>query len=156
MPEKGVRVSRSMADLHADQAPKIRRRPAPALLSVGTRTYSTPLESAMSLRCRTQPVGSALTAPNSPNDSSSSGELDCSAPNTPSYPRPEATFDWSFQADRQALLGQLEEDDLYMEEVLAVGQQHLVPPLLSDACANAMDGARLIKWMSSCWWMSLV
>ena len=32
--------------------------------------------------------------------SSSSGELECSAPNTPSYPRPEATFDWSFQADR--------------------------------------------------------
>lgn len=42
----------------------------------------------------------ALTVPSSPANSSSSGELQCSAPNTPSYPRPEATFDWSFQADR--------------------------------------------------------
>ena len=57
---------------------------------------------------------------------------------------------------RGVQLGDLEAEDFYLVEELASGQRHLVPPLLSDACSTPMDGARLIKWMSSCWWMSLV
>ena len=57
---------------------------------------------------------------------------------------------------RDALLCNWEADELYLVEGYAQGQRHVVPPLLSDACATPMDGARLIKWMSSCWWMALV
>ncbi|KAK9807356.1 hypothetical protein WJX73_006052 [Symbiochloris irregularis] len=138
---------------------------SPGLLGIGSRTFSTPLESAKSvhlqrrLRCRVS-IGGPVTAPSSPQGSSSSGEeMPCSAPATPSYPRPEATFDWSFQADRRIALDDLNSqdlDELYQLERDRHGQRHLLPPLLSDACTDATEGARLIKWMSSCWWMSLV
>ena len=70
-----------------------------SLLEVGVPDMHEPAFSTVLCWHRTA-KGSARTAPASPIGSSSSGELDCSAPNTPSYPRPAATFDWSFQADR--------------------------------------------------------
>ena len=61
-------------------------------------------------------------------------------------------------ACRCAALGDLDPDleELVLLEQYMHGQSHVVPPLLSDACTTPMEGARLIKWMSSCWWMALV